>query len=199
LKENSTTNPTSNDKPPSFETEEERQKFEKDAKDALIGAKEEVTALQQRIAAVMLTDFYEDNPHSSQSTMIKRLRGACKRAGMLDGGDKERYFFNVISDQRFMTAVQQLGKGLIGINVVPLVNKLIEMGLKGNEKCLFKALEIASVAPTKYSVYMNQVNNRNAPESVNSVTVNFGDKSDRELEKLANDLNDVEEAEEIFS
>lgn len=173
-------------------------RFDAEAEAALKGAKREVDVWQQRIAAIMVTDFYDEPTGGSESDIFKRLKGACARAGMLDGGEKERHFFKIIADKRFAGAVQQLGQGLIGLNVFPLVSKLIEMALAGNEKCLFKALEIAHVAPTKFDFYLQRTINRNAPGTVNNYNLNVENKSDRELEGFANDFNDVAEAEEVY-
>ena len=185
---------------PEFRHKDVAAKFEEEAKAALKAASQEVDVWQQRIAAVMLTDFYDEPNDSPIGDVFKRLRAACARAGMLDHGEKEAHFFNVIKDRRFTAAVKQLGQGLIGIKAIPLVNKLIDMAMDGNEKALFKALEIAGIIPTKFDIYLNRTTNNNTNrEIVQNNTINLGDQSDRELEQFADDFNDVSEAKEVFS
>ena len=185
---------------PDFKDKNTASKFDNEAKTALEDAKKEVDVWQQRIAAVMLTDFHDEPQDSPIGDVFKRLRAACARAGMLDHGEKEAHFFNIIKDKRFTAAVKQLGQGLIGIKAIPLVNKLIDMAMAGNEKALFKALEIAGIIPTKYDIYLNRTTNNNTNGGiVQNNTLSLGDKSDRELERFADGFNDVSEAKEVFS
>lgn len=121
---------------------------------------EQLNATQKKILDIILTDFSHEPEVESENSIYKRLREACKRAGMRDGGAMEKQFFNTVADPGFMDIVSKTGQGLVGIHVIPLVSKLIQMGLEGDKQCLFKALEIANVTMSKYEFHMNKYNLR---------------------------------------
>lgn len=152
-----------------------------------------------KVSATLLTDISPQNELEAEKDMFKAIRNACKRAGMLDGGTQERDFFKIIYDPKLQQAVRQIGKALVGLNILPLMAVAFDEAFnKRNVQVLGWLFEIAELKRDKYQFALDrrQVVNINAGNEYN---VSFEDKSDEELERLANGLHDVTEAEVITS
>ena len=164
----------------------------------LVDFKEEVSEWQKKVASVMLTDCAPENECEAEKDIFKKLREGCARAGMRDKGSTETGFFNIISDKRFSEAVKQIGQGVVGLRILPVVDKLLELAMAGDKTCIKWALEISGIMPSKYDFYLarRQVINVNAG---NQYQVSFEDKSDEELERIADDLDYDAEAEAFIS
>ena len=164
----------------------------------LVDFKEEVSEWQKKVASVMLTDCAPENECEAEKDIFKKLREGCARAGMRDKGSTETGFFNIISDKRFSEAVKQIGQGVVGLRILPVVDKLLELAMAGDKTCIKWALEISGIMPSKYDFYLARRQTINVTAG-DQYTVNFEGMEDAELERIADGLDDVTEAEVISS
>lgn len=152
-----------------------------------------------KVATVILTDFSPQNELQAEKDIFKALRNACKRAGMLDKGNSERDFFKIIYDPKFQLAVRQLGTALVGMHILPILAVVLDEAIvKRDKTCLGWALEMMGLKRDKYQFALDrrQIVNINAGNEYN---VNFEDKSDEELKRIADGLDNVTEAEVVSS
>ena len=164
----------------------------------LVDFKEEVSEWQKKVASVMLTDCAPENECEAEKDIFKKLREGCARAGMRDKGSTETGFFNIISDKRFSEAVKQIGQGVVGLRILPVVDKLLELAMAGDKTCIKWALEISGIMPSKYDFYLARRQTINVTAG-DQYTVNFEGMEDAELERIADGLDDVTEAEVVTS
>jgi len=157
---------------------------------------DKLTQTQKKVLDVILTDM-EDDEYLPLGRLYKQLAGACHRAGMSGSASDRKRFYNTIKDPEFIDVVKRVGTGIIGMHIVPLVSKLIEMALEGNEKCLFKALKIGQVLPDKYSIFAHQAMIRGG-DSLNVGELNIGNTPDKKIEGIL-DAIEHDEKEEIES
>jgi len=153
---------------------------------------------QKKVLQIIVTDFSPENEAEAEKDVFKKLRNACARAGLRDKKSDEIDFFRVLGDPKFGHIVKTTGQGIIGLYIVPLAAKLINMALEGDKTCMKWALEIAGLLQSKYDFYLQRVALTKANINVGG-DLNFEGKSDKELEELINSIEHVPEAEVTFS
>jgi len=149
----------------------------------------------KKILNVIITDFAADNPVEKESDVFKKLRNACKRAGMLGNTSDQIKFFQTLADPRFIGITKAVGQGVIGMYLVPIVAKVVQQALEGDKTSQQWALQITGMLQTKYDFYLNRYELTH--NSVHADVINFEGKSDGELERIVNGLDDATEAEEV--
>lgn len=153
----------------------------------------ELNETGKKILNVILTDFSAENEAEAEKDVFKKLRNACGRAGMLEKKSDQVTFFKTIADPQFMNIVKQVGQGLIGIHIVPIVAKVIQQALEGDKTSQKWALEITGMMPGKYDFYMNRY--QMTHNTVNVGNLNFEGMTDAELKECVFALDDVADAE----
>jgi len=145
---------------------------------------------QKRILEVIITDIFPETETECEKDVFKRLRNSCDRAGMLEDQSAQRMFFRTLADPGFQHVVKSVGNGLIGLHVVPIVQKCIELALEGDKTCLKWALEIIGMKQSKYDFYLDR-RQQNQLNIVNKGHVDFtSEMSTRELRQLASSIHD---------
>lgn len=157
---------------------------------------EQLTETGKKILNVILKDFAVDastDGVAAEKDIFKALRAACARAGML-GTESNRHdqtdFFKTLADPQFMNIVKTTGQGLIGINIVPIVAKVIQQAMEGDKTSQRWALEITGILQGKYDFYLQRYNLTH--NTINAGEINFDGKSDKELEAIMRDFVEVE-------
>jgi len=153
---------------------------------------------QKKILNIILTDF-GDRPESTiepETATFMRLRSACARAGMLADKEKQAEFFRTIADPEFNRVVKTVGTGLIGMYVVPLMSKQIELAMGGSQAALDRLFEIVGIKQSKYDFYLQRVIANKTDINVEG-DLNLEGKSDKELKELVGSFGDIADAEEV--
>jgi len=159
---------------------------------------EELTETQKKIFNVIVSDFSDEPEAEAEMNIFKRLRAACRRAGMLEDGHKQVDFFRVLQDEKFQHIVKTVGAGMVGMYVVPLMAKQIELALGGSQTALDRLFEIMGLKQSKYDFYLQRVALNKTDINVGG-DLNFEGKTDAELKKLVTSLRDDKRAEATIS
>jgi hypothetical protein len=157
-----------------------------------------MTPEQLKVLNVILTDFSEEPEAEMEKSVFKRLRGACKRAGMLEDPHTQREFFQILADPKFMKIVKATGKGLVGMFIVPLLEAQIKLAVEGNQTALDRLFEMVELKQSKYDFYLQRVAMNKTDINVGG-DLNFEGKTDAELKELAASFRDVGDAEATVS
>ena len=91
-----------------------------------------------------------------------------------------------------------MGTALVGMYVVPLMAKQIELAMNGSQAALDRLLEITGLKQSKYDFYLQRVALNKTDITVEG-DLNLEGKSDAELEKMAASFGDIPEAEATVS
>lgn len=137
---------------------------------------------QKKILEVIITDFSSENECEAEKDVFKKLRNACARAGMLDKKADQVTFFKTLADPQFMGVVKAVGQGLIGLHIVPITAKCIQMALEGDKTCMRWAFEMTGMMQDKYSFYKDRW--QFTHNDVNIGEINFDGKTDDELKEI---------------
>jgi len=151
---------------------------------------------QKKILNVIISDFRNEKTFDEEGDkeVFRRLKAACWRAGMTKDKKSEAEFFRTIADPQFHQVVKTVGTGLIGMYIVPLMSKQIELAMQGNQTALDRLLEIVGLKQSKYDFYMNRVALKKTEVNVEG-DINFDKKSDRELEEIIASFEEADECE----
>lgn len=154
---------------------------------------------RKKILNVIITDFPSaTEKDDGERWTFSRLREACGRAGMLEDRNKQAEFFRTISNPEFNQVVKTVGTALVGMYVVPLMAKQIELAMNGSQAALDRLLEITGLKQSKYDFYLQRVALNKTDINVEG-DLNLEGKSDAELEKMAASFGDIPEAEATVS
>jgi hypothetical protein len=153
---------------------------------------------QKKFLEVLFSDFGEEPEKETERSVFKRLRGACQRAGLLDGKNRERDFFRVLADPKLNEMVKAIGKGLVGAHIGPLIETQIKLALEGNQTALDRLFELVGLKQSKYDFYLQRVAMNKTDINVGG-DLNFEGKTDAELKELVASFRDVSEAEATVS
>jgi hypothetical protein len=160
----------------------------------LVDAKDSFTEDSKRVLEFLLTDAVNDDidrdPHVTRA--IKR---ACQRAQMSGKRSDEVTFFRHVSDPGFMKVVKETGSALVGSHILELVATLLNIAIEDRKQWAMTAcLKIAGLLPTQYDIYQLKYENTHIQNF--SGEVNYGEKSDQELEGIIAEVYDEREEEE---
>ena len=157
---------------------------------------ESLTAGSQKILETILTDIFPEQDNAPDTVIVAGIKKACARAQMGDKKTDEITFWRHVADPGFMKVVKETGAALVGIHVLPLVATLLNMAIQDkNQWALKTSLQIAGLLPTKYDIYQLRYEERHTNNF--SGEVNFGGKTDQELENIVASIYDDPEAEEV--
>ena len=161
---------------------------------------EDLNITRKKILNIILSDFPDKPDASSEAEMnvFIRLRTACGRAGMLEDPEQQAEFFRTLADPEFNHVVKSVGTGLVGMYVVPLMAKQIELAMGGSQAALDRLFEMCGLKQSKYDFYLQRVIANKTDINVEG-DLNFEGKSDSELKKLVGSFGDVPEAEAVIS
>lgn len=142
----------------------------------------------------LLTDFTAENEYEAEKDIFKKLRNVALRCGMLGNKTLEAKFFNTIGDPKFIAISKAAGLGVIGLWLIPIAAKLVQMAMAGDKTAIKWVLEITGLKQSKFDFYMNryQATHSNVERQYN---INLGDHTDAELEKLLAGIEHDSEAE----
>jgi DNA relaxase NicK len=144
---------------------------------------------QKKILEVIITDFSGENECEAEKDVFKKLRNACARAGMLEKKADQVTFFKTLADPQFMGIVKAVGQGLIGLHIVPITAKCIQMALEGDKTCMRWAFEMTGMMQDKYSFYKDRWQFTHT--DVNIGEINFDGKTDAELKEIVGQFSEV--------
>lgn len=150
----------------------------------------ELNETGKKILNVILTDFSAENEAEAECDVFKKLRNAAGRAGMLENKSDQIVFFKTLADPQFMNIVKQVGQGLIGIHIVPIVAKVIQQALEGDKTSQKWALEITGLMPGKYDFYLQRYSYTH--NTVNTGDINYNGKTDDELLAIVREFDEAE-------
>lgn len=148
---------------------------------------------RKKILEIILTDFSVGGDIEAERDVFQKLRNACARAGMLGNRADQIEFFKTIADPKFNNVVKAVGQGLIGMHIVPVVAKMINMALEGDKQCIKWVLEVCGMMPGKYDFYLNRY--QYTHNTVNAGNINFEGKTDKELDDLIREFDGAQVAE----
>lgn len=155
---------------------------------------EKLNETGKTILNVVISDFSAEPTVEAEKDVFKKLKNACARAGMAGTGD-EVAFFKTLGDPQFNQIVHTVGRGVIGMYIVPVAAKIINQALEGDKTSQKWVLEICGLIDSKYDFYLNRYNLTH--NSINAQNVNIEGKTDEELKELISSLDDVENAVEV--
>lgn len=152
---------------------------------------------QKKILSGILCDMYPDNEEETRPAVYRKLHAAAKRMGFLGSHGDELRFFRTLADPDFNEITKVVGRGLVGLEVLEVLDTAIEQAKNGCLTSQKRIFEIAGLLDSKYDYYKNQYNlTHNGPIAGD---VNIGEKTDKELAVIANSFSDVTEEAEIIS
>lgn len=153
---------------------------------------EQLNETQKKILEIIITDFSSENECEAEKDVFKKLRNACARAGMLEKKSDQVIFFKTLADPQFMGVVRSVGQGLIGLHIVPITAKCIQMALEGDKTCMRWAFEMTGMMQDKYGFYKDRW--QFTHNEVNVENINFKDKTDAELVEIMASFKEVADA-----
>lgn len=162
--------------------------------------KKQLTETQKKILNVIVSDFSEESKADidkrGDMQVFNRLRAACIRAGMLHDRGEQAEFFRTLADPDFQHVVKTVGTGLVGMYVVPLMCKQIELAMSGSQTALDRLFELMGLKQSKYDFYLQRVALKKTNINVEG-DMNFNKKTDKELEEIIASFENVGEAETV--
>jgi len=163
--------------------------------DGLERAEESLTEDSKKMLDFLLTDVMNDDIDRDPD-VTKSIRRACYRAQMRDGSGDELTFFRHLNDPGFMKIVKDSGAALVGSHILPLVATLLNIAIEDRKQwAMIACLKITGLLPTQYDIY--QLKYQNTHINNYSGEVNYGGKSDAELENIWSSIHDESEAETV--
>ena len=163
--------------------------------DELKHAGESLNDASRKVLEAVLMDVMPECDDESGREITKGIKDACRRAQMGKSGDQVT-FWRHVSDPGFLKIVKETGAALVGSHILPLIATLMNMAINDkNEWALKTCFQIAGLLPTKYDIY--QLKYENTHTNVFSGEVNFGGKSDQELQGIISTVYDDAQEEEV--
>ena len=153
---------------------------------------------QKKILNIIVSDFSNESKSDidkrGDMQVFNRLRAACIRAGMFADRSDQANFFRTLADPEFGHIVKTVGTGLVGMYIVPLMSKQIELAMGGSQTALDRLFELMGLKQSKYDFYLQRVALKKQTNVNIGGDVNLGKKSDNELREIIASFEQCEEA-----
>jgi len=156
----------------------------------------ELTDDQICVLNTILGDPFASPEKEAKTDVYRKLFAAFKRSGIGDTKGDEQRFFKIIKDPQFHEIVHVTGRGLVGLRVVKILDKLCDMAEAGDQTAIDRVLEVAGFIKSKYDFYAEDVERRRP--GINVGEINFGSKTDKDLRAILDGLVDVTDSAEII-
>lgn len=157
----------------------------------------ELTDDQLCVLNTILEDAFPEPEIQGKTDIYRKLFAAFQRSGIGPGQYDQQRFFKIIKDPKFEEVVHVVGRGLVGMRVVKILDKLCDMAEAGDQAAIDRVLQVAGFIKSKYDFYSEDANSRRP--GVNIGEINFGTKTDPELAAIVNGFRDVTDTAEITS
>jgi len=157
----------------------------------------DLTDDQLCVLNTILEDAFPEPAIEGKTDIYRKLFAAFQRSGIGGRPQDQQKFFNILKDPKFEEVVHVVGRGLVGMRVVKILDKLCDMAEAGDQAAIDRVLQVAGFIKSKYDFYSEDANARRP--GVNIGEINFGTKSDKELAEFVNGFVDVTESAEISS
>ena len=158
----------------------------------------ELTHDQKRILNGLISDAFADPEAEGIRPVYRKLYAAAKRMGFTNSPNAEREFFKTLADPDFNEITKVVGRGLVGLEALEVINTVIEQAKAGCKVSQKRVLEIIGLIDSKYDYYMKQHNQKYVALNAGG-DINLGKRTDKELEDILASVRDVPEAAEVTS
>ena len=133
----------------------------------------------KKALVALVTDIF---PNRGGPKQCAQITGIAKTADL-----EYKDIVNRITTKHFPKLVKAVGQGIIGSEILPIVQKFIELAKDGDKTCIRWAFEMFELLPSKHQM-MAQVKIDNRKQ-----TINYSDKSDDELAAIVAEFKVVNE------